>query len=223
MMMDAGIGQLDMYSIRLLFSKTCESLEGRSKWWGAPDLPAGSPYPVVHCADDGDEWDEPLTFLCQIRCEDIAALDPDGLLPHEGMLYFFAAVDYFLGLDCPLLTPIGEWPGECVRIMYSPSCEGLEPYEMTWDETGESVFMPAEKLDFETCGACDDGFKLLGRPYLIEINEEYDDDYVSVLQIDENDDWGLRFFDCGMLFLLMRRSHLFGHDWERAVGCMHSF
>lgn len=223
-MMDAGIGQLDMYSIRLLFSKTCESLEGRSKWWGAPDLPAGSPYPVVHCAVDGDEWDEPLTFLCQIRCEDIAALDPDGLLPHEGMLYFFAAVDYFLGYDgCPLQTPIGEWPGECVRIMYSPTCEGLEPYEMTWDETGESVFMPAEKLDFEACDPCDDGFKLLGRPYLIEINEEYDDDYVSVLQIDENDDWGLRFYDCGMLFLLMRRSYLFWHDWEQAVGCMHSF
>lgn len=27
----------------------------------------------MHCAEDGDEWDEPLTFLCQIRCEDIAA------------------------------------------------------------------------------------------------------------------------------------------------------
>lgn len=94
-----------------------------------------------------------------------------------------------MGMDCPLYTPLGEWPGGNVRIMYSPCCDGLEPYEMHWD-TGESVFLFAEKLDFETCGACDDGFKLLGRPYMIEVNEEYDDDFVSVLQVDGNDDWG---------------------------------
>ena len=211
-----------MYSIKLLFSKTSESLEGRSKWWGAPDLPSGSSYPVVHVADDGDEWDEPLTFLCQIRCEDIAALDPDSLLPHEGMLYFFAAVDYFMGYDgCPLYTPIGPWSPDIVRVMYSPTCDGLEPYEMHWDD-GTTVFMPAEKLDFESCGACDEGFKLLGRPYIIDINEEYDDDYVSLLQIDENDDWGLRFYDCGMLFLLLRKSQLLGRDWKSTVACLYS-
>lgn len=208
-----------MYSIKLLFSKTNDSLQGRSKWWGAPDLPAGSPYPTVPCADDGDEWDEPLTFLCQIRCEDIVALDPDGLLPHEGMLYFFAAIDYFMGMDCPLDTPIGKWPKENVRIMYSPTCENLEPYEMYWGESGESVFMPAEKLDFESCGATDDGFKLLGKPYITEINEE---DYVSVLQVDEDDAWGLHFYDCGMLFLLMHRPQLLSRDWESAVGCLYS-
>lgn len=211
-----------MYSIRLLFSKTSEPLDGCSKWWGAPDLPAGSPYPVAHCSDDGDEWDEPLTFLCQIRCEDIAELDPDGLLPHQGMLYFFAAVDYFTGLNCPLYTPIGEWPSENVRVMYSPSCEGLEPYEMYWDEDGTSVFQPAERLRFETCGVCDDGFKLLGRPYISEINEEYDEDFVSLLQIDENDDWSLRFYDCGMLFLLLRKSQLLERDWHSVVGCLYS-
>lgn len=211
-----------MYSIKLIFSNTSDSLTGQSKWWGAPDLPQGSPYPVVHCREDGDEWDEPLTFLCQIRCQDIAALDSDGLLPHEGMLYFFAAVDYFLGLNCPLHTPMGEWPSENVRVMYSPSCEHLEPYEMFWDDSGESVFMPAEKLDFELCGACDEGFKLLGRPYIIDINEEYDDDYVSLLQVDENDDWNLRFYDCGMFFLLLRKSQLLGRDWHQTVGCLYS-
>lgn len=209
-------------AIKLKFSKVDHDLTGCSKWWGAPDLPAGSPYPVVPCSEEGDEWDEPLTFICQIRCEDIAALDPDGLLPHEGMLYFFAAIDYFLGMDCPLPTRLGEWSPELVRVMYSPSCEGLEPYEMYWDESGESVFMPAEKLDFEACGACEEGYKLLGRPAMIEINEEYDDDYVSLLQIDENDDWGLRFYDCGMLFLLIRKSQLLGKDWHRTVGCLYS-
>ena len=72
-------------------------LFGKSKWWGAPDLPAGSPYPVVPMGDTPEDC-EPLTFLCQIRCEDLAEVDAEGLLPHEGMLYFFAAIDYFLGL-----------------------------------------------------------------------------------------------------------------------------
>ena len=223
MMTGAMTGLHNMYSIKLKFSKPCESLEGQSKWWGAPDLPAGSPYPVVHCAEEGDEWDETLTFLCQIRCEDIAALDHDGLLPHGGMLYFFAAVDYFLGMDSPLYTPIGPWRSENVRVMYSPSCEGLQPYEMHWEDTGESVFRPAEKLEFESCGACDEGFKLLGRPYMIDVNEEYDDDYVSLLQVDENDAWGLHFYDCGMLFLLIRRSQLLGRDWEKTSACLHSY
>lgn len=212
-----------MNSIRLIFSKTDEPLEGCSKWWGAPDLPKGSPYPVVPCKDGEDEWCEPLTFLCQIRCEDIADLDEENLLPHEGMLYFFAAVDYFLGLDSPLDTPMGEWPSECVRVIYSPVCEGLEPYELHWSDSGESVFMPAEKLTFETCGMLEEGFKLLGRPYLMEINEEYDTDYVSLLQIEESDDWGLRFFDCGNLCLLIRKAQLRGRFWESVVGYLHSF
>ena len=210
-------------SIKLNFSKTDEPLEGRSKWWGAPDLPKGHGYPIVHCKDEDDEWDEPLTFLCQIRCEDIAALDEENLLPHEGMLYFFAAIDDYLGLDCPIETHIGEWDPEAVRVVYSPTCEGLEPYEMTWGESGESVFYPAEKLTFEPCGMLEDGFKLLGRPYLCEINEEYDTDYVSLLQIDGNDDWGLRFYDCGMLCLLIRKSQLRARFWETVVGYMHSF
>lgn len=96
-----------------------------------------------------------------------------------------------MGMDCPLYTPLGEWPGGNVRIMYSP--------------------------------CCDDGFKLLGRPYMIEVNEEYDDDFVSVLQVDGNDDWGMRFYDCGMLFLLMRKSQLLGRDWERTFGNLFSF
>ena len=79
-------------AIGISFRKASGELSSRSKWWGAPDLPAGSPYPVLPLDEEDDC--EPLTFLCQIRCEDLAEVDNEGLLPHEGMLYFFAAVDY---------------------------------------------------------------------------------------------------------------------------------
>ncbi|HIZ87212.1 MAG TPA: DUF1963 domain-containing protein [Candidatus Coprenecus pullistercoris] len=69
----------------------------RSHWWGAPDLPEGMAYPCIEVEDkDGGTYFEPLTFVCQIRCSDIAKLDPKGLLPHRGLLYFFAPIDYFL-------------------------------------------------------------------------------------------------------------------------------
>ena len=55
--------------------ETERPLIGKSHWWGAPDLPADTPFPYV-TLDNGTP--EPLTFVCQIRCEDIAAHDPDG-------------------------------------------------------------------------------------------------------------------------------------------------
>ena len=195
-------------------------LFGKSKWWGAPDLPAGSPYPVVPMEHSPEDC-EPLTFLCQIRCEDLAEVDAEGLLPHEGMLYFFAAIDYFLGLDSPIAPHIGEWDNVHVRVMYSPSCENLEPYEMHYED-GEDVFFPAVGMEFSTCPERMDSFKLLGRPYFDEICEQYPK-HICFLQVDENDDWGLRFFDCGMLCLLIAPDDLAHRRFDRTFGYFHSF
>ena len=83
-------------AIRINTRVTDGNLKGLSHWWGAPDLPEGMAYPCINVKDeDGGTYPEPLTFVCQIRCADIAELDPEGLLPHRGMLYFFAPIDYF--------------------------------------------------------------------------------------------------------------------------------
>lgn len=209
------------YSIRLLFDDPAPVPIGHSKWWGAPDLPQGSPYPVVPCTEEDDSWDEPLTFLCQICCSDIAALDPQGLLPHKGMLYFFAAIDYFLGLDSPIHTPLGDWDNRLVRVMYSPTCDNLEPYEMLYDD-GSDVFFPPQALTFEPCDEHAEGFKLLGKPYLEEVCEQYPE-AVSLLQVDEEDNWNLRFYDCGMLHLLISPQDLAARRWPYAFGHLFSF
>lgn len=59
-----------------------------SKWWGDPDLPEETPYPMV----DG----LPMTFISQVSCFDIEKLDEEEMLPHEGMFYFFADLDEFI-------------------------------------------------------------------------------------------------------------------------------
>ena len=85
------------------------NLLGQSKWWGFPDLPEELDWPSVPVNDDGDVYDDPLTFICQIRCEELAPFDPEGLLPHTGMLWFFASLDYFLGNPDAVCPGMGEW------------------------------------------------------------------------------------------------------------------
>ena len=95
-------------------------------------MPETLDYPELLVTDeDGDSWQDPLTFICQIRCEDIAALDPEELLPHEGMLYFFAALDYFLGdIEAPSYPGMGQWQTESFRVLYSPFCEQLHTHQL---------------------------------------------------------------------------------------------
>ena len=126
-------------AIRINTRVTDGNLKGLSHWWGAPDLPEGMAYPCINVKDeDGGTYFEPLTFVCQIRCSDIAELDPEGLLPHRGMLYFFAPIDYFLGDDG---SPLDYH--DSPAVLYTEQEDGLRPYELCWEGTDESVFRPA--------------------------------------------------------------------------------
>ena len=37
-----------------------------SKWWGDPDFPVDMEYPTFPVVEDGEAYDYPLTFVCQI-------------------------------------------------------------------------------------------------------------------------------------------------------------
>ena len=192
----------NMGAIQLTTSPTEESLVGKSHWWGAPDLPPGVPYPCVKTLEDGNEYDDPLTFLCQIQMADVTRFDTEGLLPRSGMLYFFAAIDYFLGEPSPLQLSLHGAAGDTVKVVYAPDTTGLKPYEMHWEGTAESVFRPAEAIRFAQAPLLGDGHRMLGRPYQDEVADAYPS-FVSLLQVDEDDRWGLRFFDCGTMYLLI--------------------
>lgn len=198
--------------------QTSQSLIGKSHWWGAPDLPEHVPYPCVTVVEDGEEIPEPLTFVCQIRCRDLVETDTENLLPHTGMLYFFAPIDYFLGeTDSPLDyhdTPI---------IIYSPEEENLHPYQMCWENTDESVFRPAETISFQHSKSdCDDGIIMLGQPYQEEITTAHPNS-ISLLQLDENEQWGMRFFDMGMYYFLIGKEDLKAQRWDRVIGDLYTY
>ena len=184
-------------------------------------MPEWMDYPAVAVTEDGDTWEEPLSFVCQIRCEDIAALDAEGLLPHEGMLYFFAALDYFLGdVDADVYPGMGEWDREHFRVLYAPTCADLHTHHVV-NADGSAAHLPAEAVTFSMCSS-DDGLRLLGYPYIEEVREAIPG-RLSLLQVDGCDRWNLVFHDCGSLNFLIRPDDLRAGRWNKTECYLFSF
>lgn len=232
-----------MKSIKINLSKTNEDLTGKSKWWGQVNLPDNLNLPMIEY-EDGE--DDPMTMVCQIRCADLAPFDKENLLPHEGMLYFFADIDEFVGalhkekfdddeepyeeeeLDIEDYIDegycgngMGEWSDDAFRVLYSPTEEGLKTHSV-YGPDGEPYELPAEKITFEVYDDAEAmGFKMLGKPYYEEIQEMYPD-YINLLQIDENEDWGLTLYDCGMIYFLIHPEDLKARRFDKTVVYFHS-
>ena len=211
-----------MKSIKIKFSPADDiELKGQSKWWGAADMPEGTDYPFVPY-EDGE--DDPMTFICQIRCADLAEADTENLLPHEGMLYFFADIDEYVhkmdrGCECDYYNGIGEWAPELSRVIYSPTTDDLNTHTIV-GEDGKPTNLPAEKMSFEAIDEPTYDFKLLGLPYMDEIRDNYPD-HISLLQIDENDDWGMQFYDCGMVCFVITPEDLKARRFDRVKLYFH--
>lgn len=203
--------------------KTERVLFCASKWWGDPDFPEHMEYPTVKVTDEeGETFDYPLTFICQINCEDIAPFDPDGLLPHEGMLYFFGAIDEYLGYESMTHNGMGEWPkGEFV-VKYAKSIN-FETFQscILVDDDDQPLTEPEMEMEFFRCEDDSMTSRLLGVPCYEDVRNEYPG-YVSLLHMEENDELGLRFYDCGTLDTLIKESDLKFGNWKKTKTYLHS-
>ena len=192
-----------------------------SKWWGDPDLPADMEYPTAPAEEDGESFDYPLTFICQIDCEDIAPLDPEGKLPHQGMFYVFAGVDEYLDYESPWHNGLGVWDKKQVVVKYTKAIN-FETFRsaILVDDEDQPLSQPALKMTFETCEDGESCTKLLGFPFFEEVRQEMEG-YENFLQID-SDTAGLRFYDEGMLNLLYKKADLEAGKWKLVKGYMSS-
>lgn len=195
-----------MTPIRLVLSMPFEKLpEGSSRFWGNPDLPEGVEYPM-YIDDEGDEY--PYVFVCQLNMADVATYDCGNLLPHEGLLLFFAKIDHYLGCfadtDC-IGGSISD--AEAVKVLYFPKPENLREVVLVDDE--DQPLAPDEmQIDFSLNFPkyCDD-HALLANPTHREW-ETWDspyEDWQILLQIDSfsGKDFNLNFMDCGVLDFLI--------------------
>ena len=210
-------------AIRLNVKKTERILFCGSKWWGDPDMPENMEYPTVEVTDEnGEKMDYPLTFICQINCEDIAPFDPENKLPHEGMLYFFGAIDEYLGYESMTHNGIGEWPKGKFVVKYAKSIN-FETFQscILVDDDEQPLTEPEREIEFSLCEDNASGFKLLGVPFYEDIRNEYPE-HINLLQLDEDDEMELRFYDCGMLNVMMKESDLKFGNWKKTKTYMHS-
>lgn len=202
-------------AIRLNLAKTERILFCGSKWWGDPDMPANMEYPTMEVQEDGETYDYPLTFVCQINCEDIAGFDKEDRLPHEGMLYFFAAIDDYIGYESPVTNPDGEWPKGRFVVKYAKSInfETFQTCMLVGDED-EQLTEPELEITFSECGDNEAGIKMLctsetaGYP-----------DHITLLQLASDAIGGIE-MENRTVDLLIKNSDLGFGNWKKAKAVL---
>ena len=116
----------------------------QSRFFGDPAIPAWMEA----------EIEEDEVFLAQIRLSDIATLDTENILPHEGWLYFFIKAE-----DGSAWTPkqavVRYSKGEPEVVLVDFNAESTIPDKMneTW------------LINFEVAEEAASGMKLLGVPF----------------------------------------------------------
>ncbi len=200
-------------AIRLTLNKTERILFCGSKWWGDPDMPENMQYPTMQVTEDGETYDYPLTFVCQINCEDIAKYDKEGKLPHEGMLYFFAAVDDYIGYESPVENPMWEWPKGRFVVKYAKTInfETFQTCMLVGDED-EQLTEPELEITFSECENDEACIKMLaevaGQP-----------DHISLLQLNSDAQGGIDMQN-RTVNLIIKESDLGFGNWKRAKAVM---
>jgi uncharacterized protein YwqG len=187
-----------------------------SKWWGDPDMPENMQYPTIEVTEEGETFDYPLTFVCQINCEDIAAFDPEGRLPHEGMLYFFAAMDKWLGYDSPTANDKGEWTRGHFVVKYAKAVN-FETFQscMLVDDDDQALTEREMEIVFSNCADDENCIKLLGKPSSAEVAEKYEA-LGNLLQIVRDTNLDVEFD--GELNLMIKDSDLHFGNWKKVVA-----
>lgn len=172
---------------------------GSEHFWGFADLPEETEYPY-----NGE--DNPLTLVCQFRLDD-------------GLVSVFADLDYFLGdLDADG-GHIGPWDANLFRVIFSPSCDNLHTHEIRNADGSSAVPAPValDKMPKDNVSS------VLTKPRYFEdeLAQDYPG-YIVLLQLDEDDAIGLRFYDCGCLFFLIRPEDLEKRDFTKVVCALYS-
>ncbi len=112
---------------------------GASKFFGDPTVPN------AWC----DNWPDDVIFFCQLRLDDIAALDKEDRLPHKGYLYIFLDTEMY-----PYTPMVYYYDGEPDTVI-----DGFND-----SEPGFSHLTQGWLIDFCETEEDADGLKLFGNP-----------------------------------------------------------
>ena len=162
--------------------------------WGFAALPEGVEYPY-----NGE--DNPMTLIGQYHFG-------------EGMLYLFADIDYFFGdLDADA-GHLGEWDSSFYSVIYAPERTNLHLHRVL-DENGEPALPAAAPVG-------DNDLLPASYEFFDEISQDYPD-CVVLMQLEEDDELGLRFYDCGNLTFLIRPEELEARRFDKVKCVLYSY
>lgn len=190
-----------MNGIKLKISKPKDKLfAGSSKLFGNPDVWDGFEWPYIE--ENGEKYD--LTFLCQINCTEVSALDKEDRLPKTGILYFFYDLD-----TMPEMSN-----SRSARVLwYNGELSALHEMLLT-DEDGNSLSFSEQKIDFEASDADEKSSHLL----LGDMTQSCDftKDYLPLLRIGllETEDAEIRFNGNGSLCFYIEKEKLGACDFS---------
>lgn len=207
-------------AIKLTLNHTDRVLFCSSKWWGDPDMPENMQYPTVKVTEEGESYDYPLTFVCQINCEDIAPFDKENKLPHEGMLYFFAAIDKWIGYDSPTENGVGEWSKGHFVVKYAKTIN-FETFQscMLVDDEDQTLTEKEMEIKFSECADDEKCIKILGTPSSSDICSKYES-LMNLLQIVRSEGLDLEFD--GELNLMIKPSDLGYQNWKKTIAYLNA-
>ena len=165
-------------------------------WWGFATMPKNMTYP-----SNGE--DNPMTLICQFKLG-------------EGLVYVFADLDYFFGDIDVEGGNLGEWPHKFYKVLYSPTRNNLHEHAISYSDGTSAVPEAREIASYDS--------RVLSKPmtWTDELAQEYPG-YEVLVQLEEDEDIDLRFYDCGTLFFLIKPEDLQARNFNRVKCVLYSY
>lgn len=165
-------------------------------WWGFAAMPNTMEYP-------SRGQDNPLTLICQFRCG-------------NGMVYVLADLDYFFGDMEADGGHLGEWDKEWFRVLYTEDLSDLHEHEIRYADGSSAVPEARVPEGYDS--------RFLSKPtaWTDELAQDYPG-YEVLVQLEEDDGIGLRFYDCGTLFFLIRPEDLAARRFDQVRCVLYSY
>ena len=125
------------------------------------------------------------------------------------MLYFFAAIDDYIGFESPVHNPEGEWPKGRMVVKYAKSInfETFQTCMLVGDED-EQLTEPELEIVFSECDNEDEGIKMLCNNDILQETQ-------TLIQMVSDSVSGLNLQN-RRISILMKDSDLKFGNWKRA-------
>ena len=120
-----------------------------------------------------------------------------------------------------LLTPEGLWAMGRIGSVKSDIETGWLAYTVSYYSVAENRSTSWIRICDPFNGLTDEGMKGSGE-WRDEVAQDYPG-YEVLVQLDEDDELGLRFYDCGTLFFLIRPEDLAARNFENVKCVLYSY